>query len=138
MTIRKALLAALMAFVGFGAGADVARADSYWNHNGSVMRLVAYGGNGRTFYYQAPRQGMAQVGVRPGTLFFDGRRDGDSYSGTARVFSAQCGPMTFQISGYVASETRVVLEGWRPVFRNCRATGETKWDQLVFDYMYSD
>jgi len=114
-----------------------AMADSYWNHNGSLMRLSAHG-NARDFYYAAPRPGIVNAGVRPGTLFFDGWRDGNRYYGSARVFSPNCGASTFAIEGWVASETHVILEGWRPVFHNCHPTGDQTWERLEFIYSYSD
>jgi len=129
--------ARLLAFVLSVVAALPAAADSYWNHNGSLMRLAAHG-TARNFYYAAPRPGMANIGVRPGTLFFDGWRDGNRYSGTARVFSPDCGASPFAIDGWVASETHVILEGWRPVFHNCIPTGEQIWEHLEFTYSYSD
>ena len=45
---------------------DIARADSCWNHNGSLMRLKARG-NQRWFYYERPRAGLA---VRPRYVAF--------------------------------------------------------------------
>ncbi len=114
-----------------------AMADSYWNHNGSLMRLTAHG-NARNFYYATPRPGVVNAGVRPGTLFFDGWRDGNRYYGSARVFSPNCGASTFAIEGWVASETHVILEGWRPVFDNCHPTGDQTWERLEFIYSYSD
>ena len=131
------LLTRLFALVLTLSAALPALADSYWNHNGSLMRLTAYG-NARSFTYAAPRQGMINAGVRPGTLFFDGWRDGNRYYGTARVFSASCGASAFPIEGWVASETHVILEGWRPVFRDCYATGDQVWERLEFTYSYSD
>jgi hypothetical protein len=117
------------------AGLSVARADSLWEHNGSVMRLVA-DGNTRLFYYEQPRPTMVATGVRQGTLYFNGRRQGNSYIGTARVFSSKCdAAMEFAISGTVVSEHLVILEGDRPSFKNCRATGETRHERLVFTFL---
>jgi hypothetical protein len=53
-----------------------------WDHNGSVMYLVANGPS-REFHYQKPRAGMLEVGVRPGSLLFRGEIDNGQYSGTA-------------------------------------------------------
>jgi hypothetical protein len=53
-----------------------------WDHNGSVMSLVA-NGSSREFYYQKPRPGMLDAGARPGSLLFHGRVNGGQYSGTA-------------------------------------------------------
>jgi len=116
----------------------LALADSFWDHNGSVVRLVAEG-NQRFIYYESPRPGIAAQGVRPGTLLFDGRRIGDSYVGTARVFSRYCAqPMAYTMQGYVQGDTVIVLEGQRPVFDNCRQTGALRYESLRFDYLYSD
>lgn len=125
------------AFLGLLIGmiASTAAADSFWDHNGSLMRLVARGSD-RWLSYEAPRQGMVDQGVQPGTLFFNGRRAGNSYHGTARVFSRNCAePMTFPISGTVFNEQTIVLEGLRPVFSNCRPTGQMRNERLVFTYI---
>ena len=45
-----------------------------WDHNGSVMYLVA-NGSSREFYYQKPRAGMSEVGAHPGSLLFRGEID---------------------------------------------------------------
>lgn len=42
-----------------------------WDHNGSVMSLVAKGSS-REFYYQKPRTGMLEAGAKPGSLLFRG------------------------------------------------------------------
>lgn len=63
-----------------------ALADTFWNHNGSVMRLQAHG-NQRVFSYEVPTNRMAGAGVDSGTVLFDGVRQGNRYYGTARVFS---------------------------------------------------
>ena len=81
---------------------------------------------------------MLNAGVGPGTLLFDGWRDAGRYYGTARVFSPTCGASTFPIEGWVASETHVILEGWRPGFHNCHPTGQQVWERLDFIYSYSD
>ena len=59
-----------------------------WDHNGSVMYLVA-NGQSREFHYQKPRAGMLDVGARPGSLLFRGEIDNGQYSGTAYIFSPQ-------------------------------------------------
>ena len=53
-------------------------------------------------------------------------------------FPPGCGASAFAIDGWVASETHVILEGWRPVFRNCHPTGDQTWERLEFTYSYSD
>jgi hypothetical protein len=53
-----------------------------WDHNGSVVYLVA-NGQSREFYYQKPRAGMLDAGAHPGSLLFRGEIDNGKYSGTA-------------------------------------------------------
>jgi hypothetical protein len=93
-----------------------------WDHNGSVMYLVANGPS-REFYYQKPRTGMLEVGVHPGSLLFRGEVENGQYSGTAYIFNAHCGQIPFQVKGPVLeSDERIVLTGQAPrVGRNCRA-----------------
>jgi hypothetical protein len=93
-----------------------------WDHNGSVMYLVANGPL-REFYYQKPRTGMLEVGVHPGSLLFRGEVENGQYSGTAYIFNAHCGQIPFQVKGPVLeSDERIVLTGQAPrVGRNCRA-----------------
>jgi hypothetical protein len=93
-----------------------------WAHNGSVMYLVANGPS-REFYYQKPRTGMLEVGVRPGSLLFRGEIDNGQYSGTAYIFNMHCGQIPFQVKGSILeNDERIVLTGQAPkVGRNCRA-----------------
>jgi len=92
-----------------------------WDHNGSVVYLVA-NGSSREFYYQKPRPGMAEVGARPGSLLFRGQINDGQYSGTAYIFNPRCGPIPFQVKGTVPdSDGRIVFTGQAPrVGRNCR------------------
>ncbi len=116
------------------ASTQVAFADSCWDHNGSLMRLVA-NGNQRTFYYEEPRSSLAGVGIAPGTLLFDGTKQGSIYRGTARVFSAGCAPTTYRVEGPVSrDQLTVTLRGHRVVFSQCMSTGEIRNDRLVFTY----
>lgn len=129
MTFR-ATLSALMCLV-----ASATHADTLWNHNGSIMRFSENGSN-LSIYYAEPREGMVKEGVRPGDLFFNGVVVGSDVQGTARVFSAKCfKPMTFSISGQLLGQGSLILEGTRPKFKNCVATGEMKTDRLEFNYV---
>jgi hypothetical protein len=132
--MRKFLLALGLAF---GAGLPAA-ADSCWMHNGSLMRLQADGA-ARWFSYETPRAGIAAVGVRRGTLLFNGRNDGGWYSGLARVFSSACPgePLEYYVEGPVSDgQRRVTLRGTREVHRNCQPTGDIASDVLVFTYSH--
>jgi hypothetical protein len=93
-----------------------------WDHNGSVMYLVANGPS-REFYYQKPRTGMLEAGVRPGSLLFRGEIENGQYSGTAYIFNPHCGQIPFQVKGPILeNDDRIVLTGQAPrVGRNCRA-----------------
>ena len=95
-----------------------------WDHNGSVMYLVA-NGSSREVYYQKPRPGMLDVGARPGSLLFRGEVNNGQYSGTAYIFNVHCGPIPFEVKGPVLDDDkRIVLTGQAPrVDRNCRTYG---------------
>ncbi|HEV2716696.1 MAG TPA: hypothetical protein VGU64_15650 [Terriglobales bacterium] len=95
-----------------------------WDHNGSVMYLVA-NGSSREFYYQKPRPGMLDAGARPGSLLFRGQVHGGQYSGTAYFFNPHCGSIPFEVKGPILEdEERIVLTGQAPrVGQNCRTYG---------------
>jgi len=103
-----------------------------WDHNGSVMYLVA-NGSSREFYYQKPRAGMSEVGAHPGSLLFRGEIDSGQYSGTAYIFNPHCGPVPFQVKGPILDDDeRIMLTGQAPrVGRNCR-TYESYTSNLEF------
>ncbi|KMW59076.1 hypothetical protein AIOL_004057 [Candidatus Rhodobacter oscarellae] len=113
-----------------------ASADSCWWHNGSLMRLQAFG-NQRNFYYENPREGLWNAGVRRGTLLFNGTKSGNWYSGLSRVFSSSCpgNPLEYFVEGPVApNQTQVTMQGTRERSRNCASTGQVVVDTLVFTY----
>src|SRR5215831_16788921 len=127
--IRAQLTVAAIALVATGAVASAqvqtqtASAEpTIWDHNGSVMYLVA-NGQSREFHYQKPRAGMSEVGARPGSLLFRGEIDNGQYFGTAYVFNPHCGQIPFQVKGPVLdNDERIMLTGQVPrVGRNCRA-----------------
>ena len=95
-----------------------------WDHNGSVMYLVA-NGSSREVYYQKPRPGMLDAGARPGSLLFRGEVNNGQYSGTAYIFNLHCGPIPFEVKGPVLDDDkRIVLTGQAPrVDRDCRTYG---------------
>ncbi|WP_218916367.1 MULTISPECIES: hypothetical protein [Eikenella] len=113
-------------------------ADSFWLHNGSVMRLQAEG-NARVFSYENPTARMRGAGVKSGTVLFEGQRRGNRYTGQARVFSSNCGELVYNVSGNVVTERRVVLTGTREQYNaSCQPTGRFVTDRLVFTYQYSE
>lgn len=80
---------------------------SLWDHNNSVIGLYAEGAS-RIFRYQKPRIAMQQEGVMPGALLFSGTKFGDTYSGTAYVFSRRCGARPYYVTGTVADDGRAI------------------------------
>lgn len=105
---------------------------SYWEHNGSIMALEASGAS-RTFSYQQPRSGLP---VASGTVLFEGRRDGESYSGTAYLFSSRCGAIAYAVTGTVSPDERgVTMYGNAPSRdARCQVVGY-KQDILQFNFL---
>ena len=127
--IRAELAVAAIALIATGAVASAqaqtqtaSPEPTIWDHNGSVVYLVA-NGQSREFHYQKPRAGMLDVGARPGSLLFRGEIDNGQYSGTAYIFSPHCGPIPFQVKGPILdNDERITLTGQTPrLGRNCRA-----------------
>jgi len=98
---------------------------SLWDHNGSVVYLVA-NGSSRDIYYQKPRPGMLEAGAHPDSLLFKGEINDGQISGIAYIFNAQCGQVPFHVKGPVLDNGgKIVLTGQAPhVGRNCQTTGE--------------
>jgi len=123
MTRVELAVAALVAVAAASAQAQPQTASpkpTIWDHNGSVMYLVA-NDQSREFHYQKPRAGMLEVGVRPGSLLFSGDIDDGQYSGTAYIFNPRCGQIPFQVKGPILdNDERILLTGQAPrVGRNC-------------------
>lgn len=97
---------------------------SLWDHNGSILYLVA-NGQKREFFYQEPRKGMLQAGAREGSLLFSGVSKGNQYSGTAFIYKPQCGTFPYRVSGPILDNyRRVILRGQAPrVDANCKIVG---------------
>jgi len=80
---------------------------TYWDYNDSILQLIA-DGSSRKFYYFSPRAGLDPVGVKRGTLAFDGTRTNNKYSGSAYTFSRYCGPLAYPVTGTVSDDQRKV------------------------------
>lgn len=120
-------------------GGPVAGGRSYWDHNGSLVYLIAEG-NRRRFYYERPRAGMQEVGVQRGTLLFDGKAQVNGYSGTAYIFTTACGRLPYAVRGVVSNDQRrVVMRGSAPmqVDTACRVL-QYKDDELIFEFASSE
>lgn len=118
--------------------ADQTGKESFWDHNGSLMRLQASGPS-RVFSYEVPSQKMHKTGVRKGTVLFTGYRHDDLYTGTSRVFSRYCEePLEYQVQGRVVNEKYIVLYGQREVYApGCIPTGRMTQDKLEFIYKFA-
>ena len=105
-------------------GATPAAADSIWDHNGSTVTLSA-SGPARRIAYRAPHPALAGAGIGPGTVLFEGRRQGDAVAGTAYTFRAGCPPAPYQVRGVVREAGRLTLRGPAPVWagRSCDLAG---------------
>src|SRR5215472_2905878 len=95
-----------------------------WEHNGSIMYLVAKGSS-REFYYKELRPEMLEAGAQPGSLLFRGQSTKGQYSGTAFIFNRRCGQIPYQVSGPIIDNyTRVAMTGQAPrIGPNCRTKG---------------
>ena len=116
---------------------------SYWTHNGSVVYLTAEGAK-RSFFYHVPRPGVRDAGAKPGALLFEGKREGQSYSGTAYVFAGRwvraitCAMVKVLPEPVTPSSTwsrswasapftsSSMAVGWSPRGSNC----ETSWKRM--------
>lgn len=96
-----------------------------YDHNGSTMRLER-DGNAVRILYERPRDGLAAIGVGPGTLLFDGViGEAGMLEGRARLFSGRCDTLEYEVSGAFAPESTIVLTGLAPVRERggCRVVG---------------
>ncbi|MBX3534561.1 MAG: SH3 domain-containing protein [Xanthobacteraceae bacterium] len=95
-----------------------------WNHNGSIVALIAKG-TSRQFVYEVPRKGIADQGVEKGTILFTGIVRNGQYYGTARIFRRGCGSFPYQVSGPILDGfRRVIMNGQAPrIDANCRVSG---------------
>lgn len=86
-----------------------------WDHNGSVMYLVANGSS----------REMLEAGARPDAVLFKGQVVNGQLSGTAYLFNARCGQVPFEVKGPIPDNNeRVVLTGQAPrLGRDCQAYG---------------
>lgn len=128
----------VLAVVGILQG-GAAMADSCWDHNGSLMRLQAQG-NQRWLSYEVPREVLRKTGVQRETLLFNGIKNGNWYSGTARVFSKYCpgSPLEYHVEGPVrGDQLQVTVSGTREVYQQCRPTGRFTTDTLVFTFSHN-
>src|SRR4029077_13349786 len=83
----------------------------HWNHNGSLVSLVSEGAKQRLFY-DTPRVGLLDAGVKPGTLLFEGQRTGQNFEGTAYQFYRTCKARGFPVTGTTSDDRQqIILKG---------------------------
>jgi hypothetical protein len=109
-----------------------AKADSLWHHNGSILRLHGEGAE-RSFEYWQPKAELREAGVTAGTVLFEGKVTGGSYSGTAFRFSQKCGAVGYVVEGSISADFRSLTLSGRAPKRNskCQIVGHRD-DFLVF------
>jgi hypothetical protein len=116
-----------------------ARPGSYWNYEGSTLHLQATPDHpSRIFYMYEPSSAMSAMGAKPGDLFFEGRRSGHRYEGTAYVFAGRCGRRPYSVTGTVGSDDRsVLMSGQKPEFdpTNCQERRRV-FTQFELTYKY--
>ena len=111
------------------------RPNSIWNHNGSVMGLVARGKR-RQFIYVKPRPSLRKWGIREGDVLFVGERRRNRYVGVAYLRRPDCPVAEFSVTGEVRNNSRTVIVRGRMPVRDglCRVTGARNNAQR-FDYV---
>jgi Peptidase family M48 len=115
--------------------APVRSRKSFWDHNGSQMRMLQ-DGQRRLIQYEQPREAVTRRGVDKGTVLFDGQADGDAIEGLIYAFSVNCGKFGYRVTGKIEDgDRRIVLEGQHPVIdRACKIIRHDP-ERLVFTFL---
>lgn len=83
---------------------DAFSQQSAWNHNNSIVE-ISNEANNVNIYYLKPRLGLP---VKSGDLLFNGLVNGYGILGTAYIFSEKCGPIAYEVSGYISNDQNSV------------------------------
>lgn len=119
------------------AAEAAAQEATLWHHNGSIVALSANGAR-RQFHYRTPAADLVEAGVQPKTLLFDGRRDGNKYTGTAYVFSRVCGALPYAVAGPVSPDQRgVTMYGKAPIVDSSCSVIAHRDDVLIFSLSFA-
>lgn len=108
---------------------------SRWKQGESIVSLVADGVK-RSFIYDEPQPDLASIGVQKGTALFDGKKQGNAYSGTAFKFARLCQPKGYQVTGTISEdEKQVTLHGKAPqIGAGCKVVGSRE-ETLVLTFI---
>lgn len=114
-------------------GAHRSSPSLFFRHNGSRMKLDLkpnpFGGYQAKIVYDEPKPGLSKIGIRSGTILFEGDVVGRRLEGRARIFSSKCGTIEYQVSGDapdVESGAGFHLRGSAPKRNNsCQTTAWT-------------
>jgi hypothetical protein len=85
--------------------------DSLAMHNYSLMCVRTPTPRIVTIEYVEPKPDLLEIGVRPGTLLFNGEWRGNVLVGRARVFNLVCGSVPYDVEGVVQPDGVLVLRG---------------------------
>jgi hypothetical protein len=107
-------------------------ARSLWDHNGSLMELKTDGAEQSLRYFR-PRPSLREAGVAKGSVLFIGKKTGNRFSGSAHLFSKQCGAVAYDVKGSLSENSRRLTLTGRAPKRNaqCQVVGHRD-DVLVF------
>jgi hypothetical protein len=114
-------------------------ADSFWDLNGSVMRLQVRGDE-FIMRYEVPRIGLLQVGVQPGDVVLIGRGEPSGMVvGTAYIHTIECGKIPYEVQGHGAHQT-IYVAGNRPRIGlwTCQLYPMSVVEQMTFVYRGSN
>jgi peptidoglycan/xylan/chitin deacetylase (PgdA/CDA1 family) len=105
---------------------------AYWNHGGSLMFLFSDGAKQKIFY-ETPRIGLGDTGIAPGTLLFEGQKNGPTFVGTAYQFYRRCQSQGYRVSGNTSKDLRqITLKGKALLLdASCNITG-SRDEVLIF------
>jgi hypothetical protein len=86
-----------------------------WDANGSAVAQGLEAPATVTFTFTAPRGDFASQGARAGQLLLQIERDGQSFSGVAYAFRPGCAPESYEVSGSISANEKVLtLKGRAP------------------------
>jgi hypothetical protein len=129
------VLTSLSTFPAAADDTNIPPGRSIWTHNDSAVFLVTEG-KALKFYYQKPNFRLDGTGAKPGTLLVDALVDGDSYVGTAYIFSKKCGSASYPVQGSGIGDRRIELKGKAPVRNAACKQIDTRDDVLIFDFVF--